>query len=198
MPCLRNFWPWDRPGVPGGTMNVACPRLPRLGSTDATTTWTSAIPPLVAHVFVPFSTHSSVASSYTARVRMAATSLPASGSDEQNAPSLTSPGVPNICGSHSPICSFVPLLAPRRRPGPTPTSDRPIPASPQNSSSNATGGAQAARVEPLRAEEVERVQPDLGRFLDDRPRRLLALVPLGGSGPDHVPGERHAPSPWSA
>src|SRR5271169_2090457 len=42
---------------------------------------------------------------------MAPTSLPASGSDEQNAPSLTSPGLPNICGSHSPICSLVPLLA---------------------------------------------------------------------------------------
>ena len=43
-------------------MNVACPRLPSAGLTDATTTCTSAMPPLVAHVFVPLSTHSSVAS----------------------------------------------------------------------------------------------------------------------------------------
>ena len=61
MPCLRNFWPWDRPRVPGGTMNVAWPRLPSAGSTDATMTWTSAMPPLVTQVLVPFSTHSSVA-----------------------------------------------------------------------------------------------------------------------------------------
>src|SRR5215472_655861 len=83
-------------------------------------------------------THSSVASSYLARVRMAPTSLPASGSDEQNAPSFTSPGLPNICGSHSPICSFVPLLATAIAARPEPTRDRPIPASPQNNSSNAT------------------------------------------------------------
>ena len=50
-------------GVPGGTMKLACPRLPSAGSTEATTTCTSAMPPLVAQVLVPFSTHSSVASS---------------------------------------------------------------------------------------------------------------------------------------
>ena len=82
---LAELLPWDRPGVPGGTTKLACPRLPSAGSTDATTTCTSAMPPLVAQVFVPFSTHSSVASSYTALVRMAPTSLPASGSEEQNA-----------------------------------------------------------------------------------------------------------------
>ena len=48
-------------GLFGGTMKEACPRLPSDGSTEATTTWTSAIPPLVTHVLVPFSTHSSVA-----------------------------------------------------------------------------------------------------------------------------------------
>ena len=96
------------------------------------------MPPLVAQVFVPLMTHSSAASSYRALVRMAPTSLPASGSEEQNAPSLTSPGLPNICGSHSPICSLVPLLATAIAARPEPTSDRPIPASPQNSSSKAT------------------------------------------------------------
>src|SRR6266568_6127934 len=69
---------------------------------------------------------------------MAPTSLPASGSDEQNAPSLTSPGSPNICGSHSAICSSVPLPATAMAASPLPASDSPIPASPQNSSSNAT------------------------------------------------------------
>ena len=47
MPCFLYFWPCDRPGVPGGTMKVAWPRPLSSGSTDATTTWTSAMPPLV-------------------------------------------------------------------------------------------------------------------------------------------------------
>ncbi len=41
------------------------------------------MPPLVIHALVPFSTHSSLASSYTARVRSELTSDPASGSDTQ-------------------------------------------------------------------------------------------------------------------
>src|SRR5258708_22735466 len=49
--------------------------------------------------------------------------------------------------------------------------------------------AEAAGLKPLLGEEIERVQADLRRLLQDRPRRLLALVPLRGGGPDHVPGE---------
>ena len=45
----------------------------------------SAVPPLVTHAFVPFSTQSSP--SRTAWVRSAAASEPASGSDSANAPS---------------------------------------------------------------------------------------------------------------
>jgi hypothetical protein len=48
MPCFLNFWPWERPGVPGGTMKEAWPLEPSSGSTTATTTWTLAMPPLVA------------------------------------------------------------------------------------------------------------------------------------------------------
>ncbi len=61
MPIFLNFWPWDRPGVFGGTMKLAWPLEPRSGSTEATTTWMSAMPPLVIQVFVPFMTHSSFA-----------------------------------------------------------------------------------------------------------------------------------------
>ncbi len=67
-------------------MNDAWPRPFNSGSTAATTTCTSAMPPLLIHAFVPFSTHSSLASSYTARVRNDETSEPASGSLTQNAP----------------------------------------------------------------------------------------------------------------
>src|SRR5439155_507386 len=38
-------------------------------------------------------------------------------------------------------------------------------------------------------EEVERVQPDLGRLLDDGPGELLPLVPLVGRRPHHGLGE---------
>ncbi len=57
----------------------------------ATTTWTRAMPPLVIHALVPLSTHSSVASRYRALVRMAATSEPASGSEEQKAATAGEP-----------------------------------------------------------------------------------------------------------
>ena len=49
--------------MPGGMTKAACPRPRSSRSTEATTTWTPAIPPLVAHAFWPLSTHSSVASS---------------------------------------------------------------------------------------------------------------------------------------
>ena len=47
----------------GGTMKLAWPRPLSSGSTAATTTWMSAMPPLVIHALVPLSTHSSLASS---------------------------------------------------------------------------------------------------------------------------------------
>ena len=70
---------------------------------------------------------------------MAPTSLPASGSEAQNAPSFTSPGAPNISGSHSPICSGVPLLATATAASVLPTRESAMPASPQKSSSKAIG-----------------------------------------------------------
>ena len=60
---LEYFCPWLSPGVPGGTMKLACPRPRSSGSTEATTTCTSAMPPLVIQDLVPLSTHSSLASS---------------------------------------------------------------------------------------------------------------------------------------
>src|SRR5882757_1184765 len=67
---------------------------------------------------------------------MAPTSEPAPGSDEQNDARSGSSGVPNICGSHSPSCSGVPLAASDAAASPVPRIDNAIPASPQNSSSN--------------------------------------------------------------
>ena len=63
MPIFLNFWPAERPGVPAGTTKLAWPRDPSCGSTEATTTLRSAMPPFVIQVFVPLMTHSSLASS---------------------------------------------------------------------------------------------------------------------------------------
>ena len=136
---LEELLPWLSPLVPGGTTKLACPRVRRSGSTTAVTTCTSAIPPLVAQVLVPLRTHSSLASSYVARVRIAPTSEPASGSEEQNAASLRSPGLPNISGIHSIACSSVPLPRTAAAASVVPTMDRPMPASPQKISSIVTG-----------------------------------------------------------
>lgn len=70
---------------------------------------------------------------------MAATSDPASGSDEQNAATLTSFTSPYICGIQVPICSSVPLASTPTAARPVPMMDRPMPASPQKISSVAIG-----------------------------------------------------------
>ena len=48
---------------------------------------------------------------------------------------------------------------------------------------------QPRRVGERVGDELPRVQPDLGRLLDQRPRRLLPLVPLVGSRPDDAFGK---------
>ena len=78
MPSFDSFLPCDRPGVSFGTTNEAWPRWPRSGSTVATTTVTSAMPPFVMKTFVPLRTHSSPSS--FAVVRSERTSEPALGS----------------------------------------------------------------------------------------------------------------------
>ena len=101
-----------------------------------------------------------------------------------------SPGVPKHWGIHSPICSGVPLAkiaghAERR------AEDR------QRDAGVAPGHLlddHGSKMHPVGSakhvgHEVERVQADLGRLLDDRPGRLLPLVPLVGGGADHVLGE---------
>ena len=65
----------DRPGVSLGTMKEAWPRWPSSGSTVATTTFTSAMPPFEMKTLVPLRTHSSP--SRLAVVRSDFTSEPA-------------------------------------------------------------------------------------------------------------------------
>ena len=78
IPSFDSFLPMDSPGVPLGTTKEAWPRWPRSGSTVATTTVTSAIPPFVMKTFVPSRIHSSP--SWRAVVLSDRTSDPAPGS----------------------------------------------------------------------------------------------------------------------
>ena len=71
---LRLLLALRRPGVPLATTKEAWPRWPSSGSTVATTTVTSAMPPLVMKTLVPLSTHSSPSS--LAVVRRLLTSEP--------------------------------------------------------------------------------------------------------------------------
>ena len=75
MPSFDSFLPWLRPGVPFSITNEAWPRWPSSGAVFATTTWTSAMPPLVMKTLVPLRTHSSP--SRVAVVRRLLTSEPA-------------------------------------------------------------------------------------------------------------------------
>ena len=77
MPILSSFLPCVWPSRSFSTMNEAWPRWPSSGSTVATTTVTSAMPPLVMKTLVPFRTHSFVDSSSLAVVRSDLTSEPA-------------------------------------------------------------------------------------------------------------------------
>ncbi len=70
---------------------------------------------------------------------MLETSEPASGSEEQKAPTLGSSAVPKHCGTHSPSCSGVPEAKIPATARVVPKIDIPIPASPQKSSSLTIG-----------------------------------------------------------
>ena len=93
-PCFLTLAPCSMPSVAIGTMNAAWPREPSSRSVWAMTTWTSAMPPLVAQAFWPLSVHVSEAASYLAVVRMLETSEPALGSEAQKAATLMSSAVP--------------------------------------------------------------------------------------------------------
>jgi hypothetical protein len=164
-------------------MKLACPRLPSVGSTEATMMCTLAMPPLVAQVLTavqhPLVGYGLVVDGPGAD--RGPTSLPASGSDGAEGGRASRRRVPNICGS--PLPDLLARAVADQRDGrqrAAPTRDSAMPASPQNSSSNATDDAEPARLERLLGEEVERVEADLGRLFDEwATERLLTLVPFG-------------------
>ena len=167
-------------------MKAAWPREPSSRSTEAITTCTSAIPPFVAQAFWPLMTHSSVASSYLALVRIAETSEPASGSDEQKEATL---GV--VGGAEATLDPLRHLLggalAEDRRDRERGAHDRhPDPGVAPEELLVDDRQRQARLVEPELRQPLVSVEPDLRRLGDHRPRRLLALVPLGRGRADDV------------
>ena len=117
------------------------------------------------------------------------TSEPASGSETQKAATFGSSAVPKHCGTHSPICSGVPEPKMPATASVVPMIDMPMPASPQNSSSLTIGSVRPVGSAQNWAMRLEAVEADLRGLLDDRPGRLLALVPLGGGRAHDVLGE---------
>ena len=139
MPCLLNFWPWLRTrgagrdderrlaagaefGVHRGDDDVdvgdAAVGGPGLGAVED---------PLVGGLVVAGAGADRADVGAGARARRRRTRA-----------SLGSSTVPNICGSHSPICSGVPPPASEAAASPVPRMDSAMPASPQNSSSKTT------------------------------------------------------------
>jgi hypothetical protein len=124
--------------VPGGTMKLAWPSALEIGSTEATTTWMSAMPPLVIQVLVPLSTHSSVGLVVDGPGAHGADVGAGVGSDTQKAARAIFSGVPKHCGTHSAICSGVPLPKIPATPRVVPKMASPMPASPHAISSMTT------------------------------------------------------------
>ncbi len=188
-PCFLTLVPIVSPGVPGPITNAAWPRARSSGSTVATTTWTSAMPPLVAQAFWPLSTHSLVASSNFARVRIEETSEPALGSDAQNAATFGSDS--RAVALRHPLAHLLARAgAEDRGDGERRAHDRHADAgiAPEQLLVDHRQ-RDAGRVGVELAQRLEAVEADLRRLLDDRPRRLLALVPLGGGRAHDALGE---------
>ena len=148
------------------------------------------MPPFVAHAFWPLRTHSSVASSYFARVRRdgdvgAGVRL----GDAEGADLRVVGACRSTAGSTRRSARRVPLAK------------MPATASVGAHDRHADAGVapeqllvddrqrQAGRVGEELRERLEAVEADLRGLLDDRPGRLLALVPLGRGRAHDVLGE---------
>lgn len=121
-PTLLYFLETVNPGVPDGTMIDEISGRPSALRPVTAVTVTRAVmsvPELVMKHLVPLITHSPVASSSLAVVRVPPASEPQSGSVSPNAPSA-SPEVRR--GSHSRFCSSVPKRKIGMAPSPTPAS----------------------------------------------------------------------------
>ena len=182
IPISLYFWPMDSPAVPGGTMKLACPRAPSSGSTAATTMWRSAMPavgdPGLRPVDSPAVGGLVVESS---RLQVAHIGPGVRLRDAKGRHGYTI-GLAEAPRAHSATCSGVPAATMQATPRVEPRMDSAMPASPQASSSFTSESSRPVGSAEAVGDEVIGVEPDPRRFLDDRPRSLLALVPLAAAG----------------
>ena len=195
MPCFFTLAPCSRPLVPGGMTKAAWPREPSSRSTEAITTWTLAIPPLVAQAFWPLITHSSlrlvvlgggaVARDVRAGVRLRR----AEGPDLDVvlvAEALRHP-LDHLLGRARAVDP-----GDRQRGAEDRHADPGV--APEELLVDEREG-QPRRIGPELGDRLEAVEPDLGRLLHDRPGELLLLVPLVRRGPHRLLGEPVRPLP---
>ena len=196
IPCLRNFWPWLNPGVSRRDDERRLAAAAQFGihrsDDDVHLGDASVGRPRLRAVEHPF-----VGGLVVARA------------GEDRADVRTGARLRGTEGRHLGVVDRAEHLRQpfaesarvcRRRPAtaaasPVPRIDSAIPASPQNISSNTDEHAETRWLGGLLGEQLHRVQADLGRLLDDRPRRLFAFVPFRRRRPDHVGGELVHPVP---
>ena len=194
MPCFLTLAPCSQPLVPGGMTKAAWPREPSSRSTEAITTWTSAMPPLVAQAFWPLRTHSSLASSYLAVVRIAGDVGAGVGLGGAEGGDLDVVG-----GAEALRHPLDQLLG---RAGAEDAGDRQGGAEDRHADPGVAPEellvddreGEAGGVGPELGDALEAVEADLGGLLDDRPGELLLLVPLVRGGADDVSRRSRGPS----
>ena len=152
-----------QPGrVGGGTTKPAWPRAPRSGATDATTTCTAAMPPLVIHDLTPFSRPGVArlvehgASLQVADVRAGVGLRHAKGPEGDVTGLPEAPGDPlrhPVRGYRQATMAATGRVEPRI--------ERAMPASPQANSSLTSASRRPDGSRVAVRDEVERVQPDL-------------------------------------
>ena len=189
MPIFLNFWPWEMPGVPSGTTKLAWPAAPErrvdrehedVGVGDAA----------IGDPGLRAVEHPLVLGLVVDGARLQGGDVRAGiGLGDPERRQLDVVGRPEALGD--PLADLL---------------GRPVGEDPGHGQGRAEDGQRDAGVTPAHLlvdeaheqtgrvrealrDEVEGVEPVLGRLLNDRPRRLLPLVPFGAGGTDDVLGE---------
>ena len=178
MPCLRYFWPWLRPFVPGPMTKLAWPRPLSSGSTAATTTWTSAMP-AVGDPRLRAVEHPLVAGLVVHRARAQAGHVGA-GVGLAHAERPERDLVRRAVALRDPLDHLLGrAVAGDAGGGEARAHDRHADAGVAPEQLLDGDRQRQPRLVLHRVEdEVDAVEPDLGGLLDDRVGELLALVPL--------------------